>query len=99
MKAKRRIHQFDFISENMPSGSKTHVALVDKAANMTEALVLKSKFTTQTSTVSEYDEESGKSSYNKKEVTISDYGDNLVFIEEETVSVVRSTADKINVIT
>lgn len=40
--AKRRIHNFNFDQMTMKSGTQTHVALVDAAANMTEVLVMKS---------------------------------------------------------
>lgn len=39
-KAKRRIHKFNF-EDNMKSGDKAHVALVDSAANLQEVLVMK----------------------------------------------------------
>lgn len=40
--AVRRIHKFNF-QDNMKSGAKAHVALVDQAANLTEVLVMKSQ--------------------------------------------------------
>lgn len=41
MEAKRRIHRFLFDRETMKDGTPVHVALVDKAANMTEVMALK----------------------------------------------------------
>lgn len=40
--AVRRIHKFNF-EDNMKSGKKAHVALVDQAANLTEVLVMKAQ--------------------------------------------------------
>lgn len=97
MKAKRRIHKFDFKSETMASGAKTHVALVDKAANMTEAVVLKSTYVRQTTEVENYDEDGG---YTRDEhsVNIADHGGDMVYITDRTVRVVESAVPKVNVI-
>lgn len=83
MKAKRRIHKFNFDHPTMKSGEKTHVALVDQAANMTEALVMKSKYITQTTEVEEYNDD-GSYSSERDTVRISDYGDGEVRIYTES---------------
>jgi hypothetical protein len=77
MKAKRRIHKFDFESPTMASGTKTHVSLVDKAANLTEALVMKSTYIGQETEVE-------KSSENEE------YSCDTVRVTDETVRVVKS---------
>lgn len=57
MKAKRRIHKFNFDQEKMGSGKLTHVALVDSAANLTQALVMKSKTVSTTHREEEWTED------------------------------------------
>jgi len=87
MTAKRRIHKFNFDQPFMGSGAKTHVALVDKAANLTEALVMKAKYTTQTTTVEEDDWETGTSTFAKDELRITDYGDGEVRVTNEQIRI------------
>lgn len=95
--AKRRIHSFDFQSENMPSGTKTHVALVDKAANLTEALVMKSIHTRLSSEKEVYDDD-GNYSRSEHTISVADYGGDVVYVTERTVEVVETSVPKINVI-
>jgi len=97
MKAKRRIHNFDFKADTMKSGAKTHVALVDKAANLTEALVLKSTYTRQVVEVENYDEE-GNYSSEMHSINTSDYGGDVIHVVDRTVRVVESAVPKVNVI-
>ncbi len=89
MEAKRRIHKFNFDQPFMQSGAKTHVALVDKAANLTEALVLKAKHTTvETETeVHEYDTETGTSTFSKDSTEVRDYGDDVVYVTDRQIRV------------
>lgn len=83
MKAKRRIHKFNFDQETMKSGAKTHVALVDQAANLTEALVMKAQtITTRTQEVEEWDDK-GNWHEQKDQVRIIDNGASEVRVIEE----------------
>jgi SepF-like predicted cell division protein (DUF552 family) len=85
MTAKRRIHKFNFDEPFMGSGAKTHVALVDKAANLTEALVLKAEtYTTNTLEVQSFDDD-GSSSFLKNEVRVTDFGGDEVRVTNEQV--------------
>ncbi len=89
MKAKRRIHKFNFDEPTMKSGAKTHVALVDSAANLTEVLVMKSKSThvEQTTEVTEYDHETGTSEYARDSLSMDDYGGEFVHVTDRKVRV------------
>ncbi len=93
MEAKRRIHKFNFDEPFMKSGAKTHVALVDKAANLTEALVLKAKHTSvETETeIREYDTETGEEKFSKDSVEVRDYGDDVVYVTDRKVRVTNYT--------
>lgn len=90
MQPKRRIHRFNFNQPFMQSGAKTHVALVDKAANLTEVLVMKAKevSTTDVSEVRTYDDSDG--TFERLTVTkdTRDYGGEFVYITESLVHVV-----------
>jgi len=81
MKAKRRIHKFNFDQETMKSGNKTHVALVDKAANLTEALILKAstKISSRTEESEEYDD-NGNYETERDSVRVIDDGSSEVRI-------------------
>lgn len=79
----------------MGSGAKTHVALVDRAANLTEALVMKSKYITQTTEVDEYNEEDHSSSYSKDQIRITDYEDGYLRVTNEQV---RVTTQRIKIV-
>lgn len=97
--AKRRIHKFNFDQEKMVSGSLTHVALVDHAANLTEALVMKSTYITQTTSVEDYDEDGSRSSSSSDTTRMTHYeGDDYVTVTQETVNIVRSRHPIITVI-
>lgn len=89
MEAKRKIHKFNFDEPFMQSGAKTHVALVDKAANLTEALVLKAKhITTETETiVNEYDTDTGVESFSKDSIEVRDYGDDYVHVTDRKIRI------------
>lgn len=87
MEAKRRIHKFKFDEPTMLSGDATHVALVDKAANMTEVLVMKSKHMTQTTTTTEYDDETGAETYAEDSTSVHDYGGENVRVVNRKVRV------------
>lgn len=89
MEAKRRIHKFNFDQPFMQSGAKTHVALVDKAANLTEALVMKAKHTTvETETeIREYDTDTGVETFSKDSTEVRDYGEDTVYITDRQVRV------------
>lgn len=89
MEAKRRIHKFNFNQPFMQSGAKTHVALVDKAANLTEVLVMKAKTTstTEMSEVRTYDED-GTSERLTVTKDTRDYGDEYVYVTESVVHIV-----------
>lgn len=93
MQAKRRIHKFNFDQPFMNSGAKTHVALVDKAANLTEALVMKAKhITTESSTEQDtYDTDTGESTYSKDSISIRDYGEDVVYVTDRKVAVTNYT--------
>lgn len=95
--AKRRIHSFDFQSETMPSGAKTHVALVDKAANLTEALVMKSTYITTSSEIESYGDDGGYSC-DRHVTRVRDHGGDTIYVTEEVVSVIETSVPKINVI-
>lgn len=97
MKAKRRIHKFDFEAEKMASGAKTHVALVDKAANMTEALVMKSTYTRQSVEVENF-EDDGTYSRDEYTVNTADYGGDVVHVTERTVRVIETAVPKVNIV-
>ncbi len=98
MEAKRRIHKFDFEAEKMASGAKTHVALVDKAANLTEALVMKaSTYVSIKTEVEEYDDEGGYSC-DTDVIRIRDHGGDTIYVTEERVSIVESTQPRINIV-
>lgn len=90
MEAKRRIHKFNFNKPFMQSGAKTHVALVDKAANLTEVLVMKAKTVsfTDTTEVSTYDESDGTSERLTVTKDTRDYGGEFVYVTESLVHVV-----------
>lgn len=87
MEAKRRIHRFNFDQPLMKSGTKTHVALVDKAANLTEALIIKSYATVTHSIEAEsYDSEEGVSEFSRDTITTSSYDDSPDRIFVKTTS-------------
>lgn len=83
MKAKRRIHKFNFDQEKMLNGNLTHVALVDSAANMTEALVMKSKTTSTTQSTEEWDED-GNYSETRDTIRIYDDGQETVRVTTDS---------------
>tara|TARA_Y100001956_G_C4049219_1_gene154209 strand:+ start:166 stop:453 length:288 start_codon:yes stop_codon:yes gene_type:complete len=89
MKAKRRIHGFNFSQETMQNGAKTHVALVDKAANCTEALVMKSKYVTQSTEVEEFHDD-GSYTRDSDTVYARDYGDGVVYVTNTQVRVTET---------
>ena len=93
----KRIHKFNFDQETMASGAKTHVALVDKAANMTEALVMKSRYTTQTTEIEEYGD-NGEYSRDEHRVMVNDYGGDEVLITEKRISITESYVPRINIV-
>lgn len=90
MKAKRRIHEFRFDQPFMQSGAKTHVALVDSAANLTEVLVMKAKevYTETSQSVSTYDDDGTYERINARTST-RDYGGEYVYITDEIIHVVE----------
>lgn len=81
----------------MQSGEKTHVALVDKAANLTTALVMKSKHVTSSTVVDEYHDD-GTSTSDSHTINIRDYGDDEIYVTETRVSVVETRFPKIKVV-
>lgn len=90
MEAKRRIHKFNFDQPFMKSGAKTHVALVDKAANLTEVLVMKAKevYTNTSHSVRTEDYETGESERVDISQNVRDYGGEYVYITDSVVHVV-----------
>ncbi len=98
MEAQRRIHKFDFEAETMANGAKTHVALVDKAANLTEALVMKaSTYVTEKREVEQHDDD-GNYSCDTEIIRIRDHGGEQVYVTEERVSVVETAYPRINIV-
>lgn len=94
MEAKRRIERFNFDKPFMQSGAKTHVALVDKAANLTEVLVMKAN--TYETITHEKIIRDDDGTYERIEVStnVSDYGgeyvtvtDRVYHVKEELVKV------------
>ncbi len=95
--AKRRIHKFDFMNP-MASGTVCHVALVDKAANLTEALVMKaSTYVSLKTEVEEYDDEGGYSC-DTDVIRIRDHGGDTIYVTEERVRIVETTQPRINIV-
>ena len=87
MKAKRRIHKFNFDQDTMQSGDAVHVGLVDKAANMTEVVTMKaSEYTTSQITREKYNDD-GSMEMDTDIVSVIDYGEDMVKVTNETVSI------------
>lgn len=88
MEAKRRIHKFNFDKPFMQSGAKTHVALVDKAANLTEVLVMKAKSSYETVThTSETYDDNGDFERVEVSTSVSDYGGEYVTVTDRVYHV------------
>lgn len=80
IKAKRRIHRFNFDQEKMQSGALTHVALVDAAANLTEALTLKASSTTTSTLTNTSYRDDGSYSREENTVEVNDWGEDMVLV-------------------
>lgn len=89
MEAKRKIHKFNFDEPTMMSGAKTHVALVDKAANLTTVLTMKSKVVRNSQTVDEYSED-GTSIHTSDTQTIRDHDGEYLYVTDEKVRIVET---------
>lgn len=98
MDAKRRIHKFNFDVPTLKSGQKTHVALVDRAANLTEALIIKQeRYETTSQRVVEYDE-NGDRTETERTQRVEDYGEDLVYVTDTEYRVVSTTVPRVQII-
>lgn len=89
MEAKRKIHKFNFDEPSMVSGAKTHVALVDKAANMTEVLTMKSStYVENTQEVRTYNDD-GSTTYSRDSQELADHGGEYIHITDRKVRVIE----------
>lgn len=100
MNPKRRIHKFLFEEPMLKNGQKTHVAIVDHAANLAEALVIKSVSTS--STVIEEplktDLDTGDSTRETHTTEVRDYGGDTIYVTDTLVRVVETAYPKIKII-
>lgn len=81
MQAKRRIHKFNFDQTKMLNGDLTHVALVDSAANLTEALTMKATVIETDQRTKETYGDNGSYEYKTDSITIHDYGEDEILVE------------------